>query len=52
MAKPENWEVLRPYAEIILGKTIAVTHDDAGSSTPGPAKDKICRPKRRFGSSK
>ena len=33
MAKPENWEVLRPYAEVILGKIIAVTHDDAEIST-------------------
>jgi hypothetical protein len=29
MEKPENWEVLRPYAEKILAQTIASTHDDA-----------------------
>jgi len=29
MAKPENWEVLRPYAEKLLQKEIPVTHDDA-----------------------
>jgi len=29
MAKPENWEVLRPYAEKILAEEIPSTHDDA-----------------------
>ena len=29
MAKPENWEVLRPYAEKLLGEAIPSTHDDA-----------------------
>ena len=29
MEKPENWEVLRPYAEKILAQTIPSTHDDA-----------------------
>lgn len=29
MEKPENWEVLRPYAEKILAVTIPSTHDDA-----------------------
>jgi hypothetical protein len=29
VAKPENWEVLRPYAEKLLNKPIAVTHDDS-----------------------
>jgi len=29
MGKPENWEVLRPYAEKILDEEIASTHDDA-----------------------
>lgn len=29
MAKPENWEVLRPYAEKLLNTNIPVTHDDA-----------------------
>ena len=29
MEKPENWEVLRPYAEKLIGKPIASTHDDA-----------------------
>lgn len=29
MAKPENWEVLRPYAEKLLNETIPSTHDDA-----------------------
>jgi hypothetical protein len=29
VAKPENWEVLRPYAEKLLGKELPVTHDDA-----------------------
>jgi hypothetical protein len=29
MAKPENWEVLRPYAEKLLAEPIPSTHDDA-----------------------
>lgn len=29
MAKPENWEVLRPYAEKLLNESIPSTHDDA-----------------------
>jgi hypothetical protein len=29
LAKPENWEVLRPYAEKLLGEPIPSTHDDA-----------------------
>ena len=29
MAQPENWEVLRPYAEKLLGEEIPATHDDA-----------------------
>lgn len=29
MEKPENWEVLRPYAEKMLGEVIPSTHDDA-----------------------
>lgn len=29
MSKPENWEVLRPYAERLLGEAIPSTHDDA-----------------------
>jgi len=29
MSKPEGWEVLIPYAEILLGEKISVTHDDA-----------------------
>ncbi|MEI6478944.1 MAG: DUF6079 family protein, partial [bacterium] len=29
MARPENWEVLRPYAEKLLGEAIPPTHDDA-----------------------
>jgi hypothetical protein len=29
MAKPENWEVLRPYAEKLLNEQIPSTHDDA-----------------------
>ncbi|MBI4774968.1 MAG: hypothetical protein HY788_12455 [Deltaproteobacteria bacterium] len=29
VAKPENWEVLRPYAEKLLGTEIPTTHDDA-----------------------
>lgn len=29
MEKPENWEVLRPYAEKILVQSIPSTHDDA-----------------------
>lgn len=29
MTKPENWEVLRPYAEKLLGESIPSTHDDA-----------------------
>lgn len=28
MAEPENWEVLRPYAEKLLDETIPSTHDD------------------------
>jgi len=33
MSKPENWEVLRPYAEKLLSETIPSTHDDAVIST-------------------
>ena len=33
VSKPENWEVLRPYAEKILEEAIPVTHDDAVIST-------------------
>ncbi|MBI2939062.1 MAG: hypothetical protein HYY04_01385 [Chloroflexi bacterium] len=29
LARPENWEVLRPYAEKLLGAPIPDTHDDA-----------------------
>ena len=29
MARPENWEVLRPYAEKLLAEAVPVTHDDA-----------------------
>jgi hypothetical protein len=29
MARPENWEVLRPYAEKLLNDSIPSTHDDA-----------------------
>lgn len=29
VALPENWEVLRPYAEKLLGKTIPDTNDDS-----------------------
>ena len=29
IARPENWDVLRPYAEKILGETIPETADDA-----------------------
>ncbi|MCF7634650.1 MAG: hypothetical protein LLF82_000114 [Dehalococcoides mccartyi] len=29
VAKPENWEVLRPYAEKLLGTEITATQDDA-----------------------
>jgi hypothetical protein len=29
MTKPENWEVLRPYAEKLLAREIPSTHDDA-----------------------
>jgi hypothetical protein len=29
MAKPENWEILSPYASKILGEDIPSTHDDA-----------------------
>ncbi len=29
VAKPENWEVLKPYAEKLLGIVIPVIHDDA-----------------------
>jgi len=32
MEKPENWEVLRPYAEKILAQVIPSTHDDALNS--------------------
>ena len=32
MVKPENWEVLRPYAEKLLGETIPVTNEDASIS--------------------
>ena len=29
MAKPENWEILRPYVEKLLGEEIPSTHDDS-----------------------
>jgi len=29
VTKPENWEILRPYAEKLLGVEIPSTHDDA-----------------------
>jgi hypothetical protein len=29
MARSENWEILRPYAEAILGKEIKVTNDES-----------------------
>jgi len=29
IAQPENWDVLRPYAEKLLGEEIKPTHDDA-----------------------
>ncbi len=29
MARPQHWDVLRPYAEVLLGKTIAADCDDA-----------------------
>jgi len=29
LEKPENWEVLRPYAEKLLGREIPTTHEDA-----------------------
>jgi len=29
VAKPENWDVLHPYAEKLLTESIPVTHDDA-----------------------
>lgn len=29
VAKPENWGVLRPYAEKLLNKPLPITHDDA-----------------------
>lgn len=29
VAKPENWEVLRPYAEMLLNEEIPPTHDDS-----------------------
>jgi len=29
VAKPENWEVLRPYAEKLLGEELPVTNDDS-----------------------
>lgn len=32
MSKPENWEVLRPYAEVLLSEQIQPTHDDAAIS--------------------
>jgi len=32
VAKPENWEILRPYAEKLLGIEIPSTHDDAAIS--------------------
>jgi hypothetical protein len=33
VAKPENWEVLRPYAEKLLGEVIPLDCDDAAIST-------------------
>jgi len=32
MAKPENWEILRPYAEKLLGEEIPSTSDDSAIS--------------------
>jgi hypothetical protein len=32
MAQPENWEVLRPYAEKLLDESIPATNDDAAIS--------------------
>jgi len=32
VAKPENWEILRPYAEKLLSKDIPSTHDDTAIS--------------------
>lgn len=32
IAKPENWEVLRPYAEKLLDRTLATSSDDAAIS--------------------
>ncbi len=29
MEQPKNWEVFRPFAEALLGKTIPQTHDDS-----------------------
>jgi hypothetical protein len=29
IAKPENWDILRPYAEKLLSEDIKLTHDDA-----------------------
>ncbi|MCL5960615.1 MAG: hypothetical protein M1358_15150 [Chloroflexi bacterium] len=39
LAKPENWEVLRPYAEKLLDESIPSTHDDAAIT--------VCRTKLR-----
>ncbi len=33
MTKPENWEVLRPYAEKLIGEPLLSTHDDATISS-------------------
>lgn len=33
IAKPENWEVLRPYAEKLLDKVLPASSDDAAIST-------------------
>jgi hypothetical protein len=33
MARTENWEILRPYAEAILGKEIKVTNDESRNAS-------------------
>jgi len=46
MERPENWEVLRPYAEKILSQTIPSTHDDAVISDHRiKLKEEFCKQK-------
>ena len=47
MAQPENWEVLRPYAEKLLDEGIPITNDDAIISQYRGRSSRIYSPQRR-----